>query len=523
MLPLFAEDQSTETKSSLSETSPGFGLQADIFRYVLTSSNSLLTSGGQFPTNFEVLNDYPLTPGDVFTLLINYGTNTERSADYITTYSLQLQKDYTMVFPFIGKVDVRGMNVEDLRSKISEEIAEITPVQYISFYLSSPARFGVFIYGGVNVSGYISATPLTSVIDAISMCGGFKPNASYRNVQIERGGERLSVDLSRFYKNADFDANPKLKPGDKVYVPMAEEIVTVSGMIKYPGTYELLPGETLSDLLSFAGGTKPGAWNSKVEIARVNEDGKIVQLRTSVFDDGYDLANGDAISIPSISENSETITIEGAIYGKTMPGTTPFAAPTTSIKLEVPYYPGIDLLTVLDKVGGPTPYALTNRTEIRAKGSKVPVSVKLEELWKTRDEAYNVQLKPGDHILIPVERNVIGVYGAVNKSQYISPVVTYVNGNTVLDYIILAGGINYTIADPNNITLVDRYGNTTKVSLDDEPEPGSFIYVEKNILQATNDVFTNISLVVSWVGALSTGYTTISGFIKTFWPNAPLP
>ena len=295
--------------------------------------------------------------------------------------------------------------------------------------------------------------------------------------------------------------------------------MTVSGMVKYPGTYEMLPGEALSDLLSYAGGVRPGAWKSRVEIDRVNTDGKIIQVRTSLSDESFDLRNGDSVSIPSVTENSETITIEGAVYGRPIAGTAPFTAPVKSVKLEIPYYPGIDLLTVLDKVGGPTPYALADKTEIRAKDSNVPVSVDLDNLWKTREGKYNVELQPGDHVLIPVESTVIGVFGAVNTSDYISPIVSYVNGNTVLDYIILAGGIDYTTADPNNITIVDRYGNRSKIGLDDEPTPGSFIYVEKNLLQATNDVIGNISTVVSWITLATTTYGVIETFIKTFFPE----
>ncbi|MBI9108216.1 MAG: SLBB domain-containing protein [Spirochaetales bacterium] len=525
-IPVFAQDQETstlDTEITASSIEPGFGLQADIFKYVLTSSDNLQTTNTGDPTNFEVLNNYPLTPGDVFTLLINYGANTERSADYITTYNIQLQQDYTMSFPFVGKKNVRGMSVNKLHTFISKEISEITPVQYISFYLAAPAHFNVFIYGGVNASGYISATPLTTTIDAISLCGGFKPNASYRDVRIERGGEVLSVDISNFYKNADYESNPKLRPGDKLYIPMAEEIVTISGMIKYPGTYEMLPEETLCDLMNFAGGLTPGASEDRIEIARVDTDGKVIKKKTAMIEsECTDLFNGDAVSIPSITENSETITIEGAIYGKRMPGTAPFTAPTTSIKLEVPFYAGIDLLNVLDKVGGPTPYAITDKTAIRSKAFIDTVLVDLDSLWKTRDEKYNIELHPGDHILIPVERTVIGVYGAVNVSNSISPVVAYVNGNTVLDYIRLAGGIDYQTADPNNITAVDRYGNRSKIGLDEEPAPGSFIYVEKNILQTSNEFFSNISMILGWVTIGTAVYTVISDFISTFTPT-PTP
>jgi hypothetical protein len=202
-----------------------------------------------------------------------------------------------------------------------------------------------------------------------------------------------------------------------------------------------------------------------------------------------------------------------------MPGTAPFISPTTSIKLEVPFYSGIDLLSVLDKVGGPTPYAITERTEIRSKKSMEPTSVDLSSLWVTIDDKYNVELNPDDHILIPVERMVIGVYGAVNTSTSISPVVAYMNGSTVLDYIILAGGIDYTTADPNNITIVDRYGNRSKIQLDEEPQPGSFIYVEKNILQTSNDFFSNVNMVLGWVSIGTAVYTAVSGFINTFLPQ----
>ncbi len=510
--PVFAD----ETESA-SGSEPGFGLQSNIFQYVLTNSNSMLSSANGFPTNFEELNDYPLTPGDIFTLLINYGANTERSADYITTYNIQLQPDYTLMLPFIGKTNVSGMSISDLQTMISRRISDMMPVQFVTFNLTTPANFNVFIYGGVNVSGYINATPVTTVIDAIAMCKGFKVNASYRDVRIIRGEETIGVDISKFYTYADFNSNPRLIPGDRLYVPMAEKIVTVTGMIKYPGTYELAGGENLDTLLKLAGELQPGAWRERIEIARIDPSGKTTKIQTEYRKAGsFVLENGDSISIPSISENAETITVEGAVYGAVVSGTAPFVAPTASVKLEVPFYSGISLLNVLDKVGGPTPYAVTSEARLKHNGTGEFVELDIDKLWKTRNLEYDIELAPGDHILIPVEKSFVGVFGAVNSTDSDTYSIPHVNGYTVMDYIVAAGGINYQTANPNNIELIDREGNRTDIELTDEVPPGSIIYVNQNILQSADDVFGNIFIVTGWATVIMTFVTTILNFAGNF-------
>ena len=494
----------SDQKPDAADSDPGFGLQSDIFKYVLTSSNNMLSTSNGFPTNFKELNEYPLTPGDIFTLLINYGANTERSADYITTYNIQLQPDYSLMLPFIGRTSVKGKNISEMQEMISKKIAEMMPVQFVSFNLTTPANFNVFIYGGVNVSGYINATPVTTVIDAIALCKGFKTNASYRDVRLLRGEETISVDISKFYANADFDSNPKLQPGDKLYIPMAEKVVSVTGMIHYPGVYELLPGENLDTLLKLAGALKPGARENKIEIARMDRGGKTAVIETLFSNaESFELANGDVVSIPSISENAASITIEGAVYGNAIPGTSAFTAPTKAVKLEIPYYPGITLLKVMDKVGGPTPYAILEQAQIRRPDEGEFISLDVENLWETRKSSYDVELNPGDHILIPIERTSVAVFGEINGSSQASA-IPHVNSYTVMDYIVAAGGINTITADPNNIVLITREGEQIKVSFTDEVPPGSVINVNKNTLYSTNDVFNNIFLVTGWATVIIT-------------------
>ncbi len=509
IFPAVAQD--TENESS------GFGLQADIFKYVLTNSVALLNTSQSYSTNFEALDNYPLTPGDVFTLLINYGSNSERSADYITTYNIQLQQDYSMVLPFIGETNVAGKTIAQLQAFISDEIARMTPVQYITFNLAAPAHFNVFIYGGVSVSGYINATPVTTVVDAISMCGGFKDNASYRNVTIIRDEEEIKVDLSRFYQDADFNSNPRLQPGDKIYVPMADTVVNITGKIKYPGIYELLPDDNLGTLIKLAGGVRPDAQKDRIEITRLESDGTYARKSAKLAEAAATaMNNGDSVYISSLSERAETITVEGAVYGKPNTSFEPFTAPTRGVKLEVAFYQGITLLNLLDSVGGPTPYAISSRAEVRRKAEGEFISVDVDELWQTRDSSLDIPLKPGDHVLIPVERTYVSVFGAMYTSDTTTSTVAYVSDYRAIDYITAAGGFDEDNANMKTFTLIDLDGNRTKIGLYDEVPPGSVIYVEKNIMGNIGDVYSTASTILTWIGILSAVYTAVDGAITAY-------
>ena len=47
--------------------------------------------------------------------------------------------------------------------------------------------------------------------------------------------------------------DPYLRPGDVVTLFKADRTVTLAGAVYRPGTYQLLPGETLKNLIDFYG------------------------------------------------------------------------------------------------------------------------------------------------------------------------------------------------------------------------------------------------------------------------------
>ncbi len=461
----------------------GFGLQPGIIQPKSDPKN--LTRRIMSATR------YKLTPGDTYEFVITI-EETER-------YPLLLSDDYLLDIPFLGTIDVRGMYFSDLKKMIVQRIKAKVPVQFVDFMLTSPALFDVFIYGGITNPGIATVNPLSRISDAILLGGGLVKGASFRNIELVRNFSKRTLDLSKFASQADLSQNPLLEPGDKIYIPPAECLVEISGKVKYPGIYELLPGETLGDLLNYSGGVTRDADRNKMKIARIGEERKPVILTVNIEQAGVlELRNGDKISLSSVLDNIEMITLDAALYGSPTTGDKPVKIPDRNITVSLPFVPGMTLLDVLTQMGGPTPLVNPERSYIRRNATGERITLDLMDLWETRSPNLDIPLMPGDLIVIPMKRLQVVVAGEVNNSGSFP----YANGYKVYDYILAAGGISVETGDQNSIFFVDEIGNRERTRLDADVEPGTLIYVGKNTWTITQKALTNILIITGFAGAL---------------------
>jgi len=433
---------------------------------------------------------YKLTPGDTYELVINI-EETER-------YPLLLGESYELDIPFLGTINVRDMYFTDLKKMVVQRIKAKIPVQYVDFVLTSPALFDVFVYGGVTNPGIATVNPLSRVSDAILLAKGPVKGASYRRVDLIRDGKTRTYDLSMFATRADYSQNPLLEPGDKIYVNAAEKLVEISGKVRYPGPFELLPGDTLATLIDLAGGITPDARTDTIRIARLNERGKVQILNISYDQAGETLLeNGDRIAVSSSLENEDTITIDAAVYGQPTSGEGPIVIPPRNVVVTLPYIPGLTVLDILEQLGGPSPLADTAAGYVQRNGERLPLDV--DPLWTERTEQYDLVLAPGDLLVIPMQKLKVFVAGEVNNPGGLP----YVNGYTVGDYILAAGGISLETGDRNKIFFMDLLGNRERTALDAPvAEPGTLIYVAKSGWGMTQKAIKNVMIVTAFLGAL---------------------
>jgi len=434
---------------------------------------------------------YTLTPGDTYELAIKLET-TER-------VTLVLPPDYRLELPYLGTYDARGATFSSFRARIIRDVKKRLPVaEYVDFVLTSPALFDVTIYGGVKTPGSVTVTSLNTVWETVVAAGGIKAGGSLRRIRLTRGEEIILCDLTRYARTAEASQNPLLRPGDTIFVPHQEIVVQVDGSVLYPDPYEMIHGETLADLLATAGGLRPGALSDKIEITRIGEGG--LSFFSVPVEDAAEVPvqNGDRVHVPSVVETQATVLVEAALYGKPAEADGPRVIPRESVVLEIPHAPALNVLSVLDSFGGPTPLATAEEAVVYRGEEKREIPFDAGELWESRDPALNINLEPGDHLFIPMKKLAVVVAGEV-----VAPgAYPYATGATVSDYIGAAGGVFPETASLNRIFLVSETGERTLVNLTSGVEAGSTVFVDKNTWKHTTYVLNEADTVVGFAASV---------------------
>jgi protein involved in polysaccharide export with SLBB domain len=449
---------------------------------------------------------YRLTPGDTYQLVFQ--------VDQTYTYPLVLQETYDIDLPVIGTINVRGMEFAALRKLVIDRIRKAYPLSvYVTFNLLAPARFDVAVFGGVESPGIVTVTPLSMVSDAIVLAKGIRRGGSYRHVLLTRGGKEQPVDLLAYNNSEPGGANnPYLQPGDRITVPPAGVQVTLAGQVRFPGPYEMLPGETLAHLLAFAGGLLPEAQAGSIDLVRFDAAGG--QAATSLdarTQAATALMDGDRVRVPSYAENREMVLVQGGLFGAPVSADKTVVVPVQAVSVNLPWTPGFTVLQALEAVGGPTPYAKATSAVIVRKATGERIAVDVDALWASRDTAKDLPLEPGDTLSVPIV-NEVYVAGEVNTPGRFpfSPSLT------VADYLLAAGGIDAETGSRESIWFLDAAGGRTRATTSSSVAPGTVVYVDRNTWAKTQKTFTNVTIVTGFVAAIVAFVSLLADFWITY-------
>lgn len=482
------------------------GAQAPATGFGINSPTGPVYGGGdpaQITSRILAATRYRLTPGDTYQLVFQ--------VEQTYSYTLVLQDTYDLDLPVIGTINVKGMEFAALRKLVIDRIRKAYLLAvYVTFNLLSPARFDVPVFGGVETPGLVTVTPLSMVSDAIALAKGIRRGGSYRRVLLTREGKDLEVDLLK-YNNSEPGGphNPYLQPGDRITVPAAVIQVTLAGQVRFPGQYELLPGETLADLIAYAGGLLPETRAGAVELVRF-VDGIAqppIVLEARAHADTV-LANGDRIQAGAPEQVRAMVLVQGGLFGAPVTGDKPVAVPVQPVSVDVPWTPGLSVLDVLDALGGPTPYAKGSDAVVlrKATGERVPVDV--DRLWSSRDAGSDLPLEPGDALSVPI-MNEVYVTGEVR----VPGKVAYSPSFTVADYLRAAGGINPETGSLDSLWFVDEAGGRSRVATSTAVPPGTVIYADRNAWAKTQKAFADITVVTGFVSAI----IALAAAVANFW------
>lgn len=280
-----------------------FAPVANKFGYdFINSSPTSIVATGDLP----LPNEYKISLGDVIGVVL--------SGSKERIFDMKVQLDGTVFFPELGSVSVVGESFKEVKDKLRNLIEQSYIGVSLDLSLKDLSAKKITIVGAVNNPGTYLVNPFSTISNSLAYSGGVQGIGSLRNIRLIRSnGEIFIFDLYDLLIKGDRKNDVTIQSGDVIFIGAADKFISIKGSVKRSGTYEILPDESLLDLINYSLGFAGGANTEKITLEKVNyEESSIVNIITS--DLSYSLENVLSVNVFStLKDRSSSIYVDGAI------------------------------------------------------------------------------------------------------------------------------------------------------------------------------------------------------------------
>lgn len=379
--------------------------------------------------NLATPRNYQLGPGDEVIIDI-FGANQ-------TTLRSTISPEGSINVDILGPVYLNGKTIEEANTFLKKKLASIyaginrdAEGTDIRLSLGQIRSIQINVMGDVEHPGTYSLSSFATVFHALYRAGGIKEPGTLRDIVVSRGGQTIAhVDVYEFLMSGSRKSDVRLEEGDVILVPSYKSMVRVKGFVKRPMYFELKEGETLEQLLEYAGGFAQSAYTNNVTVIR--QTGKEYEVCTvNNFDfKTFKMQNGDEMEVGELVSRFENrVSIKGAVYRN---GIFQLNGETNTVK------------ALIEKADGLLPDAFTNRgllSRERDDRSLEVVQVDVQGILDGR--VPDIALKKNDELYIPSkydlkDRGTLTITGEVAKPD----TIVYADNMTLEDLIMRAGGL----------------------------------------------------------------------------------
>lgn len=228
------------------------------------------------PATFEPVQNiatppsYVLGPGDEVTLTVWGETR--------LNITLTVNRDGNVLIPDAGPVYVTGQTVSQLRNRLLQRLTNVysslkngapDATTFLDVSLARLRTLQVFVLGEVVRPGAYAISSMGTVLHALYQAGGSTVGGTLRDIRVVRDGKVAAMtDLYDYLIRGSRAAEHRLQDGDVIFVPFAARRAAIAGPVLRPAIYELRKGETLAQLIEFAGGLRFDAFTERVHVQR---------------------------------------------------------------------------------------------------------------------------------------------------------------------------------------------------------------------------------------------------------------
>ena len=238
----------------------------------------------------------------------------------VATWRLTVTPEGNINIPGVGVLNVSGKTIEQttaaIKSKLAANKYAIGHGTSVQVSLGNIRSISVIVAGEVQKPGTYTLPSLATVFNALYEAGGPSDNGTFRQIEVIRDNRLYkTLDVYDFLTKGELKGNIVLQDQDIVRVPTYRVRVDLRGEIKIPALFEVLPGETLQDVLTFAGGFKSNAYTTMIKVSQISDQQRrLADIPESDYKN-YIPLQGDIYTVDTVLRRYENrITINGAVF-----------------------------------------------------------------------------------------------------------------------------------------------------------------------------------------------------------------
>lgn len=237
------------------------------------------------------------------------------------SYQRKVSAEGTIRVEHFAPIYVNGLTIEQAKDKIRKTMGAgfaglRNGTLRLDLTLTKVKTIQVTLMGEVENPGTYTLSSFATLFNALYLSGGPNKIGSFRNVQLIRDNKVYrTIDIYDFLTTGLLNDNVNLRDRDVIFIPVAESLVEIKGEVNRPYRFEMKTGESISELINYAGGFSQKAYKNRLKLTRHSDKEKdILNVNQERFKD-FALKNGDILEVGAILDRfTNRVTIQGAVF-----------------------------------------------------------------------------------------------------------------------------------------------------------------------------------------------------------------